>query len=646
MTLRLEPVAGPTDAPGDEPSTAAPRSTRRPWTTADARRLYGLDRWSAGYVDINEVGHAAVTPMGVGDPAVDLRDLVDDLEARGIGLPALVRFSDILRARTDTLLGAFERAMSRFGYTGRYRGVIPVKVNQQWHVTRAVVEHGRRRGLGLEVGSKPELYIAIGLATEPDDLIVCNGFKDRSYVELALATQKLGRHPLLVIDRVGRMEHIIDVARDVGVRPHLGVRVKLSTPGAGCWSDSSGDHSKFGLDMAELLEAVEALREAGLLDCLELLHFHVGSQIATLDAVKRAVREATRIFVELCRMGIDLKYIDCGGGLAVEYGGAVDSGGLTVDYTVDEYAAVIVEQIGSTCAEAGIDVPTVLSESGRALLAHHSLLLFDVLQVHRAEPDDAVAPPGPADLDLSHAAWALIERPIRQPAAALEQLGRIRAEALARFNACTIDLRARIRFEAIANTVARRLLPLAEGRRPEDVYYCNFSLFQSLPDYWAIDQLFPVMPIHRLDQQPTRRGVLADLSCDSHGTVRTFIGDGRSEHGLMLHEVDGRYVLGVFLVGAYQKSLSSLHNLFGATNAVHVALTADGYELHEVAEGETIDDVLEYVRFPRVEVLANLRAAADAAVEGGAIASDEAERLLTICTAGIDGYTYLTKGRT
>ncbi len=621
--------------------TPRPRLAEPTWTVDDARTLYGIPRWGAGFFDVGERGTMLVRPRGPDGPALDLADVAADLAAKGIGLPALVRFTDILRARTDALQGAFEQAIAEHGYPGAYRAVIPIKVNQQWHVARAVVEHGRRRGLALEVGTKPELYIALGLATAPDDLIVCNGFKDRAYVELALGAGKLGRRSILVLDRVGGVDLVVDACRRLGVRPRLGVRVKLSSKGAGCWSDSSGDHSKFGLDMAELLETVEALRRAGMLDCLELLHFHIGSQITALHAVEEAAREASRIFAELRRAGVRLRYLDCGGGLAVDYGGAV-TGGRTVDYSMAQYAGAIVGAVGRICAEVGVPAPTLLTESGRALLAHHSVLLFDVLEVHRAEPVEAVPPPDPGDDPLSHAAWRLGEAPFRDAEDTLRRLIDLRAQALERFNAGRLDLRGRARFEAIAHTVERRVRLLAEGRTPADIYYCNFSLFQSLPDHWGIDQLFPVAPVQRLDEAPARRAVLADLSCDSHGMVQTFIGRGAGEHGVMLHEGDGgRYVLGAFLVGAYQKSLSSLHNLFGATNAVHLALCEGGYEVHEVAEGETMADVLEYVRFPRARVLADLAAAADAAVQRGALTRPEADALLDAHRDGMHGTTYL-----
>lgn len=635
----------PTALAAEEARSPGPHLVEHTWCIELARRLYGVPRWGAGFFDVGEQGTMVVRPRGPAGPRIDLAALADDLVANGIGLPALVRFTDILRARTDTLQSAFQQAIAEHHYAGAYRAVIPIKVNQQWHVARAIVEHGRRRGLALEVGTKPELYIAIGLATDPDDLIICNGFKDRAYIELALAAQQLGRRSLLVLDRVGGVDLVVDACQRLGVRPRLGVRVKLSSKGAGCWSDSSGDHSKFGLDTTELLDTIDALREAQMLDCLELLHFHIGSQITALRAVGDAAREASRIFAELHAAGVGLRYLDCGGGLAVDYGGAVDGSGQ-VDYSVDQYAAAIVSQVARVCGDAGIPVPTLMTESGRALLAHHSVLLFDVLEVHRAEPSSPIAPPDAADDPLAAEVWRLGEGPIVDARQTLNRLVELRAEALRRFNGGTLDLRGRARFEAIANTVERRLRLLVERRTPADIYYCNFSLFQSLPDYWGIDQLFPVAPVHRLDEVPDRRAVLGDLSCDSHGTVQTFIGQGDGEHGLMLHDPDGqRYVLGAFLVGAYQKSLSSLHNLFGATNAVHLALTEDGYELHEVAEGESMADVLEYVRFPRDKVLAELSTAAESAIARGALTREGAEALIATHRNGLATTTYLVPDR-
>ncbi len=629
----------------EDAAVSRPRLVEQTWCIDRARRLYGVPRWGAGFFDVGEAGTMVVRPRGPAGPQIDLAALADDLVADGIGLPALVRFTDILRARTDTLQSAFEQAIAEHHYPGAYRAVIPIKVNQQWHVARAIVERGRRRGLALEVGTKPELYIAIGLATAPGDLIICNGFKDRAYVDLALGAQQLGRRSILVLDRVGGVEMVASAARRLGVRPRLGVRVKLSSKGAGCWSDSSGDHSKFGLDMTELLETVDALRAADMLDCLELLHFHIGSQITALRAVGDAAHEASRVFAELHRAGVGLRYLDCGGGLAVDYGGAVDGSGQ-VDYSVEQYASAIVSRVAQVCADAAVPVPTLMTESGRALLAHHSVLLFDVLEVHRAEPSTPISPPTADDDPLAHAVWRLGEVPIRDAEDTLARLGGLRADALRRFNDGALDLQARARFEAMAHTIERRLRLLVERRTPADIYYCNFSLFQSLPDYWGIDQLFPIVPVHRLDEMPDRRAVLGDLSCDSHGTVQTFIGQGDGEHGIMLHDPGaGRYVLGAFLVGAYQKSLSSLHNLFGATNAVHLALTDDGYELHEVAEGESMADVLEYVRFPQARVLADLTEAAEAAIARGALTREQAETLLAAHRDGLAETTYLVSER-
>ena len=619
--------------------------------------LYSVPAWGAGFFSVNSTGHVVVQPDPNG-PTIDLLDLVQDLQQRGVRTPLLMRFSDILAARVQGLCGAFERAAKEYGYQGAYRGVYPIKVNQQRHVVEEIVEFGAKSGIGLEAGSKPELLIALALLETPGALIICNGYKDRKYIETALLAQRLGRTPIIVVDRFHEVELIIRTSQELGIRPHIGVRARLSTKGAGKWIESTGDRSKFGLTAVEMVDAVDYLRAEGMLDCLELLHFHIGSQITAIRAHKDALREASRIFAGLHEMGAKLQYIDVGGGLGVDYDGSQTNFHSSMNYSVQEYANDVVASIQEACDAKGIQHPDIVTEAGRAMVAHHSVLIFDVLGVHEMLSGKQPDPVQPSDhkviKDLAEV-WAGISQKNVQEA--YHDSLQLKEEAATLFSLGYLDLRARARIERLFWDCCEKILritrdlpyvpedlePLEKGLA--DTYYGNFSVFQSAPDHWAVKQLFPVMPIHRLDEKPTRRGVFADLTCDSDGKIDRFIDPRDVKDVLELHAWNNQpYYIGVFLVGAYQEILGDYHNLFGDTDAVHVRLGADGrYEVEHVVEGDSVTDVLRYVQYDRGTLIERVRRTIEIAMREGQISLEESARLRRRYEEGLSEYTYLTR---
>lgn len=625
------------------------------WTRRDARELYHVEGWGDGYFDVSEQGTVICTPVP-GGPGVDLKVLADDLQRRGLSLPILVRFSDILRERIARIHGAFQRAIDEYEYPGEYRPIMPIKVNQQRHVMEEVVEHGRACHLGVEAGSKPELLIALALMCDPQGLVICNGYKDRAYIETAMLAQRLGRHTVLVVDRYAELEEIIAASLRLDVRPRLGFRAKLHSRGAGKWNESTGERSKFGLNAGELVRALARLREVGLEDCLELLHFHVGSQITAVRAIKDAMREAVRVYADLCRLGARLRYLDVGGGLAVDYDGSRTNFHSSMNYSLQEYANDVVWAVQERCADAGLEAPTILSESGRALVAHHSVLLFNVLGVNRVDAPEIVEPPGPdapAVLqELFECANGVTRKSYQE---AFHDLLHLKEETASLFNHGLIGLEMRGRCEELIRTGNVRIARILDDLDyvPEDLealpkllldtYYGNFSLFQSVPDHWAVKHLFPVMPIHRLLERPTRRGVVVDLTCDSDGKIDEFIDLRDVKPYLRLHDVapGQEYIIAVFLVGAYQETLGDLHNLFGDTNAVHVEVRPNGYRVKHVVEGDSVTEVLGYVQYDRERLMTQVREATEDAVEAGRLSLDEARILLQHYEAGLNGYTYL-----
>jgi len=624
------------------------------WSIDDARELYNIEGWGIGYFDINEQGHVTVHPTKDPERGLNLFEMSMDLQEQGVGLPLLLRFSDILRTRIETLAERFHGAIEEFGFTGGYTTVYPIKVNQQRHVIEEIVAFGEKHGVGLEVGSKPELQAVLALSERTDHIIVCNGYKDEEFMRLALMGQKLGHEVLIVMEKLSEVDTLLKVARDMDVKPTAGVRIKLSTTGAGRWSETAGERSKFGLNASQLLRVVDRLRAAGQLDILKMVHFHLGSQIPDIRNIKLAMTEVARYYVEMRQMGVDIKYVDVGGGLGVDYEGSRSTAAASVNYSIQEYANDIIYALAEECRENDVPMPHVISESGRALTAHHAMLLVNVidLETQIAEkpedvPDDAHA----IVLELAATLREVESRSLRE---VYHDASFAKEQMQIHFNSGTLSLADRAHAERLWLSVMNRVADIAtkdpdeyEDLLPEvsalliDRYFCNFSLFQSLPDSWAIDQLFPIMPIHRLNEQPTRRGTLQDVTCDSDGKIDRFVGWRKPKASLELHAFDHNepYILGIFLTGAYQEILGDLHNLFGDTNAVHVRLTDKGYEIGDLVHGDTITEVLNYVQFSAPDLIATFRRKIQNA--GGRISRGEANAFIADYIAGLAGYTYL-----
>ncbi len=634
----------------------------RTWTVRDSADLYQVPAWGNGYFAIRNDGQVVVHPDGPGTAEVGLLDLVRDLVARGYPTPMLLRFSDVLRRRVQELSGAFSQAIGEYGYGGLYRPVFPIKVNQQRDVVEELVDYGREHGLGLEAGSKPELLVALAHMDNPEGLIVCNGYKDIGYVETALLAQKLGRHAILVVDRFEEIDTIIRASRRLDMRPHIGVRARLAARGAGKWVESTGDRSKFGLTAEELVRAVERLKQEGLLDCLELLHFHIGSQITSIRAIKDALREASRVFVEMHALGAGLTYLDIGGGLAVDYDGSKTNFHSSTNYTIQEYANDVVSAIQEACDQKKIPHPHLVSESGRALVAHHAILVFDVLghsalSIQPPSPE-AAEHPSPVVRSL-YETWRLVSRKTFQEC--YHDALQLKEESTSLFNLGYLDLQGRATAEQIfwaicakIRHVLRQLDYVPEEfesleRALADTFYCNFSVFQSMPDHWAVKQLFPIMPIHRLEEEPVSRGVLCDLTCDSDGKVDEFIDLHDTKHVLELHKLrpNEPYYVGAFLVGAYQEILGDLHNLFGDTHAIHVSLDDEGrYSVERVVEGDSVNEVLGYVQYGRDDLVRRVRLAGEAAVRAQTLSLEEMKLLMRRYDEALAGYTYLDRDET
>jgi len=628
----------------------------RAWTIKDSVELYNVNGWGRDFFSINEAGNVEVTPAGNGSPKIDLKELVDDLRNRGLNLPLLIRFSDILRRRVEQLCGAFQQAIAENDYKGTYRGVYPIKVNQQRHVVEELMEYGRPFNLGIEAGSKPELLVALALQENPEAFILCNGYKDRAFIETALLAQKLGRRVIITMDRLGELDTILAASSELSLRPVIGVRARLSTKGAGKWVESTGDRSKFGLTTAEMVATVEKLRALDMLDCLQLLHFHIGSQITNIRAVKDALREASRIFVELHGLGANMRFMDCGGGLGVDYDGSQTNFHSSVNYTLQEYAADIVSQVAEACNAKGVPHPDLITESGRALVAHHSILVYNVLATNEILagqiPDSVAKDEHPVIRQLWETYTGISRKNFQE---AYHDAIQVKEEAITAFNLGFLDLKARARVEELFWAICEKILKIVrdlayvpdelEGleKQLSDTYYCNFSLFQSLPDHWAVRQLFPTLPIHRLNKAPSRRAVLADLTCDSDGKIDEFIDLRDVKHFLELHPPNGEaYLIGTFLVGAYQEILGDLHNLFGDTDAVHVKLDGDDYRVEHVVEGDSVAEVLAYVQYSKDDLISRVRRAVEVALREKRLTMAESGRLMKRYEEGLEGYTYLT----
>jgi arginine decarboxylase len=630
----------------------------RSWSVSESTELYGVNTWGREYFAVSDAGTLVVTPTGPDGGRIDLFELVQEVTRRGIALPLLIRFSDILRSRVTELHQAFERAIAEQDFKGLYRGVYPIKVNQHREVVEEIVAYGKPYHYGLEAGSKPELLAVMALLDDPEALIICNGYKDDEYIETALMASKLGRQVIIVVEKYSELSHIVDMGRRIGVTPRIGMRAKLSTKGAGRWEASGGDRSKFGLTTREIIQGVEFLRQNEMLDTLELLHFHLGSQISAIRSIKNALREATRFFVEVTRMGAKLKYFDAGGGLGVDYDGSQTNFASSMNYSMQEYANDIVFAVGEACTGAEIPHPTIVTESGRAVTAHHSMLIVNVLGVGEFDvgraPEKLVRTANKVVRNMFDTFKDVSRKNVRE---SYHDALEYKEEALQLFNLGNLSLEERVVAEDLFWAICEKVLRIVRDMRelPEefeglerllsDTYFCNFSMFQSLPDSWAIDQLFPIMPIHRLKEEPTRRAVLADITCDSDGKIDHFIDRRDVKDVLELHPVgDTDYLLGIFLVGAYQEILGDLHNLFGDTNTVHVQLSPEGgYEIGHVVAGDTVTDVLNYVSYSRPELVARVRRHAEQAVRSGRMTLEDTKSLLRLYESGLSGYTYLER---
>jgi arginine decarboxylase len=629
---------------------------QRAWTAVDAAETYEVARWGKGYFSVGENGHVLVHPTK--DPAkrIDLKELVDSLQLRGIGLPILIRFSDILRHRLGDIHEAFRSAIQQHNYGGRYVCVYPVKVNQQRQVVEEVLNFGRPYQFGLEAGSKPEL-LAVAAIAHNETPIICNGFKDAEFIEMAMLAQKAGRNVIPVVEKYTELGLILEYAAKVGVRPQIGMRVKLAARGGGRWQSSGGYRSKFGLTVSEILQGLEELRSRGMQDCFKLLHFHLGSQIPNIRIVKAALNEAARIYAELVKAGAGLQFLDVGGGLGVDYDGSQTNFESSMNYTLEEYAADVVYHVQTVCDEANVPHPTIVSESGRAVVAYHSVLVFNVLGV-------AGFGESPAPLQINRDE---LEQPVidlfdtynsvtmRNALEGYHDAQQALDMALSLFNGGYLPLQQRCLAENLYWAICRKLQRLVRemDEVPEDLqgldealsdtYFCNFSLFQSIPDSWAIKQLFPIMPIHRLEERPEQFAVLGDITCDSDGKIDQFIDRRDVKRTLPLHAFNEQpYYLGIFLVGAYQEILGDMHNLFGDTHAVHVSLDErEGVVLDAVVKGDTVREVLDYVEFDAEQLVWKLRADVEAAVRDGRLTFEESGRMLRFYEDGLHGYTYL-----
>ena len=628
------------------------------WTTDDSAELYGVPHWGARLFKVNAAGHLVVEPAGQGQGEVDLFDLSAELQERGVALPALVRMPQVAARRMQLLVDSFERAFVEHEYTGRYRGVYPIKVNQQRRLVEELLGAGRAHHFGLEAGSKPELLVALAMLDDPDALLVCNGYKDRAFVETALLARRLGRNTILVVEKGGELKLILDAAERLGIEPTLGVRARLTSPGKGRWAESAGDRAKFGLSAEGIMQVVERLRAAGQLHRLKLLHFHIGSQVTSIRSFRHAVREAARLYTELVRLGAPMELLDVGGGLAVDYDGSRTDFESSRNYSVAEYAADLVSELVQACDVAGVPHPDLVTESGRATVAHCSLLLFDVLGTEAVPSEGPIERPSPEDPSLLHDLWSawdgLTERNYQE---VWHDANDVREQSKRAFQVGLLPLEHLAAVERLYWRVCGRILRITRRQRyvPDDLdglepaladtYYGNFSVFQSAPDTWALDQLFPCLPIHRLDERPTRRAVIADLTCDSDGKLQRFIDLRDVKRVLELHPLRAGepYVLALALVGAYQEILGGMHNLFGRTNAVHVSVGEDGRpRVDRIIEGADVGAAIQQVQYEADELLGRVEAGASAAVERGELSADHADELVEHIRASLSGYTYLS----
>ena len=630
----------------------------RKWRIEDSSELYNVGGWGLKYFSINEKGHVAVTPRD-GYASVDLKDVMDELQVRDISAPVLLRFPDILDNRIEKISRCFKQAAEEYNYKAQNFIIYPIKVNQVRHVVEEIVSHGKKFNIGLEAGSKPELHAVLALNIDERSVIVCNGYKDEDYIELALLAQKMGRRIYIVAEKLNELKLIADISKRLNIRPNVGIRIKLSSSGSGKWEESGGDQSKFGLNSSELLEALDYMQQAKMQDCLKLIHFHIGSQITKIRRIKNALREACQFYVQLSKIGFDIDFVDIGGGLGVDYDGTRSSASeSSMNYSIQEYVNDSVSSLVDVCEKNGLKQPNIITESGRSLTAHHSILVFEVLETtHLPEWNDNDEV-GEDEHELARELYDIYDK-LNQPRIfeSWHDALQIREEALDLFSLGLLDLRTRAIIEKLFWSIAREVSSITSAIKhaPEELkkvarmlpekYFCNFSLFQSLPDSWAIDQIFPIMPISRLDEKPTHYATLQDITCDSDGKINNFISVHGAASALPVHtlKTNEPYYIGVFLVGAYQEILGDMHNLFGDTNAVHISVDKDGYDIEQIIDGESVAEVLDYVQYSPKKLVRNVETWVTSAMKDGKITPEEGREFVSNYRSGLYGYTYLER---
>lgn len=627
----------------------------RKWRIEDSEELYNIKGWGNGYFHINEKGTVCVTPDPKGI-AVDLKEIVDELYVRDVSTPVLIRFSDILKDRISDLADCFRKASEEYDFKGTSSVVYPIKVNQMKPVVEEIVSHGKQYNIGLEAGSKPELHAILAVSEDPNSLIICNGYKDEDYIQLALLAKKMGKNVYIVVEKINELKLILKISKQLKIEPNIGIRIKLASSGSGKWESSGGDISKFGLSSSELLEALEMLEEWEQKDALKLIHFHVGSQINKIRKIKHALVEASQFYVQIRKMGFNVEFVDIGGGLGVDYDGTRSSAQSSMNYSIQEYVNDAIFNLVDASNKNDLPHPNLITESGRSLTAHHSILVFDVLETagmpiwdddYQITDNDSELVLELYDLYKNLTASRMLE--------AWHDAQQIREEALDKFSLGLIDLKTRALTERLFWSLAQAVYEKAASLKhiPEELnqlprmlsakYFCNFSLFQSLPDAWAIDQVFPIIPLQRLNEKPTVNATLQDISCDSDGKIDHFIGIGQESYSIEVHKLkkDEIYYIGVFLVGAYQEILGDLHNLFGDTNVVHISVDKKGYKIDQVIDGERVSDVLGYVQYDAKKLVRTIETWVSSAVKSGNITPAEGKEFLSNYRSGLYGYTYL-----
>ena len=628
----------------------------RKWRIEDSAELYNVHGWGLDYFSINEKGHITVTPKK-NEAGGDLKELMDELVLKDVDAPVLLRFSDILDNRIEKISNCFRIAAEEYEYKAQNFIIYPIKVNQMRQVVEEIVSHGKKFNIGLEAGSKPELHAVLAIDSINDSLIICNGYKDEDYLQLALLAQKMGKRIFIVVEKLNELKLIAELAKKLKIRPNIGIRIKLASAGSGKWEESGGDVSKFGLSSSELLEALDLLNKNKMEDCLRLIHFHIGSQVTKIRRIKNALREASQFYVQLRNLGYNVEFVDIGGGLGVDYDGTRSSASeSSMNYSIQEYVNDSISTLVDACEKNNIPQPNIITESGRSLTAHHSVLVFQVLETTTLPEweEDEVLPEDAHELVKEmYELWDEMNQP--RLIETWHDAQQIREESLDLFSLGLLDLVTRAQVEKLYWSIAREVYQMAMNMKhaPEelrkiskmlpDKYFCNFSLFQSLPDSWAIDQVFPIVPLSRLDEKPNRTATLQDITCDSDGKIDNFINMKNYTYHLPVHSLNKKepYFIGVFLVGAYQEILGDLHNLFGDTNAVHISVDKEGYYVEQVIDGETIADVLEYAQYSPKKLVKTVESWVTSAMKEGKISVEEGREFLSNYRSGLYGYTYL-----